>query len=47
MDIAENAKIGKGNGDDDKTVKKSPSKKSSGPTGYLTSLRFGKKMSFS
>ena len=37
--MAEDAEIG-GNGDggDDETVKRSPSKKSSGPTGYLTSL---------
>ena len=39
--MAENAEVG-GNGDggDDETVERSPlSKKSSGPMGYLTSLR--------
>ena len=41
VDIAEDAEVG-GNGDggDDETVERSPlSKKSSGPMGYLTSLR--------
>ena len=48
LDMAEDAKVS-GNGDsgDDETVERSPlSKKPNGPTGYLTSLRSGKKMSF-
>ena len=46
--MAEDVEVG-GNGDsgDDETVKKSPlSKKPNGPTGYLTFLHSGKKMSF-
>ena len=40
LDMAEDAKVG-GNSDggDNETVKKSPSKKSSGPMAYLISLR--------
>ena len=48
-DMAKDAEVS-GNGDsgDDETVKKLPLfKKPNGPTGYFTSLRFGKKMSFS
>ena len=46
LDMAEDAEVG-GNGDggNDKTVERSPSKKPSVPTGYLTSLR-SEKMSF-
>ena len=45
-DMAKDAEVG-GNGDggDDETVKKSPSKKPNVPIGYLTSLR-SEKMSF-
>ena len=39
VDIAENAEVGEGDDGDDETVKRSSSKKSSGLTGYLTSLR--------
>ena len=43
VDIAEDAEVGKTEGSDNKTVKKSPSKKLSGPRRYLTSLHFGKR----
>ena len=40
MDMAKDVEVGEGDGGDDKTVKRSPFfKKSSGPMGYLTSLR--------
>ena len=39
-DIAEDAEVGGNNNDgDDKTIKRSPFRKSSGPTEYLISLR--------
>ena len=39
VDMAEDAEVGEGEGGDDKTVKRSPSKKPNVPTGYFTSLR--------
>ena len=39
VDIAEDIEVGKGDGGDDKTIKRLSSKKSSGPMGYLTSIR--------
>ena len=39
MDMAEDAELGEGDGGDDETVKRSPSKKSNVPIGYLISLR--------
>ena len=38
MDMAEDVEVGEGDGGDDETVKRSPSRKSSGPTEYLTFL---------
>ena len=38
VDMAEDAKVGEGNGGDDKTVKRSPSKMPNVLIGYLTSL---------
>ena len=41
--MAEDTEVGgNGDGDDDETVERSPSKKLSRPTGYLTSLCFEK-----
>ena len=45
VDMVEDAKVGKGNVGDNKTIEKLPSKKLSRLKGYLTSLCFGKKMS--
>ena len=39
IDMAEDAEVGEGDGGDDETVERSPSKKPNVPMGYLTSLR--------
>ena len=43
VDMAEDAEVGDNNSDDDKTVKKSPSKKLSGFMEYFTSLHARKR----